>query len=414
MTDNVHEAVERAARESYGRLLAFLSARSRDIASAEDALADAFGAALTNWPRTGVPDRPEAWLLVAARRRLIDAARRRLTREQSLPALLAAATEAEELSSAPGGLGDERLKLLFISAHPRIDPAIRTPLMLQTILGLDASRIASAFCVSPAAMGRRLSRAKAAIRVAGIPFEVPAPNELQPRLDAVLEAIYAAYGSGWDDVAGDDPRRSGLSREALHLGRLVVTLLPAEPEARGLVALMLHCEARHAARRDDNGRYMPLGEQDCTLWSTALIDEAESELKHAAAAGRLGRFQLEAAIQSAHAARATTARTDWNAIALLYEGLVRIAPTTGALVGHAAAIANLQGPQAGLSLLEALPEPATRHYQPFWALSGHLLSKLGCRQEAFTSYERAIGLCDDPAMRAFLQSKASAVNAPRN
>lgn len=420
MTDDAHEAVERAARESYGRLLAFLSARSGDIASAEDALADAFGAALTSWPRSGVPDKPEAWLLIAARRRLIDAARRRLTHQQSLPALIAAATEAEELSSAPGGLGDERLKLLFISAHSRIDPAIRTPLMLQTILGLDASRIASAFCVSPDAMGRRLSRAKAAIRAAGIPFEVPAPNELQPRLDAVLEAIYAAYGNGWDDVAGDDPRRSGLSREALHLGRLVATLLPAEPEARGLFALMLHCEARHRARRDDKGRYVPLGEQDCALWSVALIEEAERELKHAAAAGRMGRFQLEAAIQSAHASRATKARTDWNAIALLYEGLVRIAPTAGALVGHAAAIANLQGAQAGLSLLERLPEPAIRLYQPFWALSGHLLSELGRRQEAFASFERAIGLCDDPAMRAFLQCRASGVaeralvNAPRN
>lgn len=403
---NVHDVVERAARESYGRLLAFLSARSSDIATAEDALIDAFEAALARWPESGIPERPEAWLLVAARRRLIDAARRQQTRRQSLPALIAAAAEAEELSSGPGGLGDERLKLLFISAHPKIDPTIRTPLMLQTILRLDAARIASAFCVSPAAMGRRLSRAKAVIRTSGIPFEVPTPDDLQPRLDAVLEAIYAAYGSGWDDVAGDDPRRRGLPEEALHLGRLVAALLPAEPEAHGLLALMLHCEARHPARRDAQGSYVPLAEQDCGLWSQPLIDEAERELAHAAGAGRMGRFQLEAAIQSVHASRAKTGHTDWNAAVLLYEGLVRIAPTTGAVVGRAAAISELRGAQAGLALLAELPEAASRIYQPYWALRGHLLSRVGRVDEALEAYERSIGLCDDAAMRAFLYGRA--------
>lgn len=402
---NVHDVVERAARESYGRLLAFLSARSSDIAAAEDALIDAFEAALARWPESGIPERPEAWLLVAARRRLIDAARRQHTHRQSLPALIAAAAEAEELSSGPGGLGDERLKLLFISAHPQIDPTIRTPLMLQTILRLDAARIASAFCVSPAAMGRRLSRAKAVIRTSGIPFEVPTPDDLQPRLDAVLEAIYAAYGSGWDDVAGDDPRRRGLPEEALHLGRLVATLLPAEPEARGLMALMFHCEARHPARRDAQGSYVPLAEQDCGLWSRPLIGEAERELAHAAGVGRMGRFQLEAAIQSVHANRAKTGHTDWNAAVLLYEGLMRIAPTTGALVGRAAAVSELQGARAGLALLAELPEAASRIYQPYWALRGHLLGRVGRLDEALEAYERAIGLCDDAAMRAFLHGR---------
>ena len=407
MSADVHETVERAARESYGRLLAFLSARSRDIAGAEDALADAFRAALEHWPRGGVPEKPEAWLLVAARRRLVDAARRRQTHQQSLPELTAAAAEAEALSSGPAGLGDERLKLLFISAHPQIDPAIRTPLMLQTILRLDAVRVASAFCVSPAAMGRRLSRAKATIRASGIPFEIPGPDELQPRLDAVLEAIYAAYGSGWDDVAGDDPRRHGLPDEALHLGRLVTTLLPDEPEARGLLALMLHCEARHPARRDSRGAYVPLAEQDHGLWSRPLIAEAERELAQAAGAARMGRFQLEAAIQSAHASRATTGRTDWSAVALLYEGLVRIAPTTGALVGRAAAIGELHGPWAGLKLLAELPDSVAKIYQPYWALSGHLLGRAGRTADALDAFDRAIGLCDDGAMRAFLQGRSS-------
>lgn len=406
---SVHDAVERVARESYGRLLAFLSARSRDIAAAEDALIGAFEAALARWPESGIPERPEAWLLVTARRRLMDAARRQQTHRQSLPALIAATAEAEELSSGPGGLGDERLKLLFISAHPQIDPTIRTPLMLQTILRLDAARIASAFCVSPAAMGRRLSRAKNIIRNAGIPFEVPEADELRPRLDAVLEAIYAAYGSGWDNIGSDDPRRGGLSAEAIHLGRLVTALLPGEPEPHGLLSLMLHCEARHAARRDDQGAYVPLGEQDCAFWSRPLIDEAENELARAAAAGNMGRFQLEAAIQSAHAERARTGRTDWYAIALLYEGLVRIAPTIGALVGRAAAVAELRGPRSGLALLEDIPEAVAKLYQPFWALLGHLLSTLGRTDEAHKAYDRAIGLCSDPAMRAFLQGKASAL-----
>lgn len=408
MADSAHDTVERAARESYGRLLAFLSARSRDIAGAEDALSDAFSAALANWPRCGIPDNPEAWLLVAARRRLIDAARRRLVHQHSVPSLIVAAEEAQEHSAGPLGLGDERLKLLFISAHPEIDPAVRTPLMLQTILRLDATRIASAFCVSPAAMGRRLSRAKTRIRGAGIPFEVPAARDLAPRLDAVLEAIYAAYGSGWDDVAGDDPRRSGLPEEALHLGRLIVTLLPDEPEARGLLALMLHCEARKGARRDTEGAFVPLAEQDCRLWSAALAEQAEEELARAAATGRIGRFQLEAAIQSAHARRAFTGSTDWEAVALLYEGLVRLAPTVGALVGRAAAVAEARGAEAGLALLEQVSQTATKTYQPFWALTAHLLARLGRSAEATEAYQRAIGLCDDPAMRAFLQRRAAA------
>jgi predicted RNA polymerase sigma factor len=400
MAANAYEAAERAARDCYGKLLAFLSARSRDIASAEDALGDAFGAALTDWPRSGVPANPEAWLLTAARHRLVDAARRRQVRQAAEPTLLTFAEEAEARLSEPHGLGDERLKLLFISAHPEIDPAIRTPLMLQTVLRLDAGRIASAFCVSPAAMARRLTRAKDRIREAGIPFEVPEPRELGPRIEAVLEAIYAAYGSGWEDVAGGDGGRAGLSAEAIYLGRLVSALLPDEPEAHGLLALMLHCEARKAARRDANGAYVPLAEQDVSLWSAALAEAAEDQLARAAGLNRMGRFQLEAAIQSVHYQRATTGRTDWEAVALLYEGLVRLQPTIGALVGRAAAIAEVRGAEAGLDLLRQLPDVAG--YQPYWALLAHLLGRLGQRDEAAQAYQRAIGLCEDAAMRAFL------------
>ncbi|MDW6022298.1 DUF6596 domain-containing protein [Mesorhizobium sp. BAC0120] len=402
----VHATVERAARESYGRLLAFLSARSRDIAAAEDALGDAFGSALSTWPENGIPDRPEAWLLTAARRKLIDAARRREVRALSAPALLLAAEEAEARAAEPSGLVDERLKLLFISAHPEIDAAIRTPLMLQTVLRLDAGRIASVFCVSPAAMARRLTRAKDRIRMQHIPFEVPSADELAPRLDAVLEAIYAAYGCGWDAVAGANPTPNGLTEEAIYLGRLIVKLLPDEPEAHGLLALMLHCEARRAARRSPGGAYVPLAEQDWALWSSALAEEAEKELALAAREGRMGRFQLEAAIQSVHAHRAVTGKTDWDAVALLYEGLVRLAPTVGALVGRAAAVGEAVGAEAGLALLRDLPEASIMAYQSYWALAAHLFSRLGRADEAADAYQRAIGLCDDPAMRAFLIRKA--------
>jgi predicted RNA polymerase sigma factor len=410
---DAYDAVERAARESYGRLLAFLSARSRDIAAAEDALADAFGAALATWPRTGAPGNPEAWLLTAARRKLIDAARRRQIREQSLPLLLLAAEEAEARVMEPSGLSDERLKLLFTCAHPAIDSAIRTPLMLQTVLGLDASRIASAFCVSPAAMARRLTRAKTRIREAGISFEPPDPDDLAPRLDAVLEATYAAYGSGWDDVAGGNSSLRGLTGEAIYLGKLIVALLPQEPEARGLLALMLHCEARRTARRDARGAYVPLAEQDCALWSAPLAREAENQLTEASHASRLGRFQLEAAIQSVHAQRAVTGETDWEAVALLYEGLVRLAPTIGALVGRAAAVAEVRGAEAGLALLRELPETTVGMYQAYWALKAHLLARVGSIARAADSYERAIGLCDDPAMRTFLIGQVEKLIASR-
>ncbi len=401
------QAVERAARDSYGRLLAYLATRSRDLAAAEDALADAFEAALATWPRDGVPDKPEAWLLTTARRRLLDARRHRQVQTAAVPELLALTDEAHELADTDVGFPDERLKLMFVCAHPAIDVAARTPLMLQSVLGLDAVRIASAFLVKPSAMGQRLSRAKTKIRDAGIAFEVPGSKELPARLDAVLEAIYAAYGSGWDDVAGADTRRKGLAAETLGLGRLLLQLMPSEPEAQGLLALMLYCESRRESRREAGGGYVPLSQQDVTRWLRPMIIEADQLLRKAEHANRLGRFQLEAAIQSVHASRALTGRTDWEAIALLYEGLVRIAPTVGAIVGRAAAVAEAHGAIAGSALLESVPLETVTNYQPYWALKAHLLRRLGRHSEATAAYERAIGLCEDPAMRLFLieQSK---------
>jgi len=403
-----HGAAEQAARNSYGRLVAYLAARSRDVAAAEDALGDAFVAALEAWPRSGIPDKPDAWLLAAARRRLIDAARHARVTAEATDVVRIVLERADEPESSDTIFPDERLKLLFVCAHRSIDEAIRTPLMLQTVLGLDAATIASAFLLAPATMGQRLVRAKAKIRSAGIRFEIPEPRELPARLEAVLDAIYAAYGSSWDDVAGADPRRRELAEEAISLGRLVLRLLP-EPEAGGLLALMLHCEARRSARRDAAGGYVPLSRQDVAQWSRPMIDEAEQVLAAASEAGKPGRFQLEAAIQSVHAQRAMTGHTDWEAITLLYEGLIRLAPTIGARVGQAAALAEARGADAGLATLDGLASDAVETYQPYWALKAHLLSRLGRVVEATDAYARAIGLSEDAAVRDFLVSRSSAL-----
>lgn len=261
-------------------------------------------------------------------------------------------------------------------------------------------------------MARRLSRAKEKISRAGIRFETPEARELGPRLAFVLEAIYAAYGSGWEDVTETAGRLSGLPGETIHLGRVVVALMPGAPEARGLLALMLHCEARRRARRGKDGSFVPLAEQDAALWSLPMIEEAERELGIAAEAGRPGRFQIEAAIQSAHASRRLDGGTACDAIAVLYEGLVSAAPTLGALVGRAAAVAEARGPAAGWALLQAVPEEVRGSYQPYWALAGHLQVRLGRMAEARQAYIRAIGLSEDPATRAFLKKRLAAASRP--
>lgn len=399
--DDAQRAVEAAARDSYGRLVAYLSARWHDVAAVEDALAEAFLAALRKWPADGVPQKPEAWLFATARHRLIDRARHEKMRGEVLQSFRHAVQQAEDMSDAQE-FPDERLKLLFVCAHPAIDPAIHTPLMLQVVLGLDAATIASAFLTLPATMGQRLTRAKRKIRDAGIAFEVPDERALPERLGAVLEAIYAAYGSGWDDVAGADPRRKGLVEEAIWLARVLLQLMPDEPEPRGLLALMLYCESRRPARRALDGSYVPISEQDTTLWTVSMIEEAERTLTEAARQNRPGRFQLEAALQSAHVERARSGRIDWEAIAVLYEGLIRTAPTVGAFVGRAAAVAEARDAAAGLALLDAIPVESVKTYQPYWAVRAHLLQRMRQSRQALAAFDRAIGLTEDEAIRKFL------------
>jgi RNA polymerase sigma-70 factor (ECF subfamily) len=396
------EAAEAVARGSYGKLVALLAARTRDVAAAEDALADAFTSALAEWPEKGVPRVPEAWLLTVARRKVIDAGRRRKSREEGVDHLKLLADELEAAKN-DSGIPDERLALMFACAHPALDPAIRSPLILQTILGFDAATIGSAFLVSPAAMGQRLSRAKSKIRQAGIPFAVPEPEDRAERLDAVLEAIYAAFAEGWSDPAGTETRRRNLAEEGIWLGRLVARLLPDEPEALALLALMLYAQARRDARRDADGEYVPLAEQDPEAWDAALIDEAEAALRRASALRGGGRYQLEAAVQSAHVVRRRTGRADWEAIASIYAVLHQITGSPVVSINRAIALAETRGPAAGLAELDKLAShPRLGDYQPYWAARADLHARAGDAEAAREAYDRAIGLEADPAVRRFL------------
>ena len=406
---NEARLAERVARESYGRLLALLTARTRDVAAAEDALADAFAAALTAWPRAGAPDNPEAWLFAAAKRKLIDAARRAQTAAAGQAEIVRNIEEVEAAvreRDAP----DRRLDLMFACAHPDIDPAARTPLMLQTVLGLSAERIAAAFLVAPAAMSQRLVRAKKRIAEAAIPFQPPPPQEWAVRLDGVLQAIYAAYAEGWTDAEGADPDRVALAEEAIWLAGVLAQQLPREPEALGLLALLLHLEARRPARRVD-GRFVPLEEQDVALWRTHMQGEAELLLMKAAEGDRVGRFQIEAAIQSAHTSRRSRGEADWKAIVLLYEALAQIAPSPIVELNRAAALSRRDGAAQALAALDAIEAPALKSYQPYWALRADLLARLDRPAEARAAYDEAIARERDTAVIRFLSERRSALPA---
>jgi RNA polymerase sigma-70 factor (ECF subfamily) len=402
-------AADAVARRSYGKLVAFLAARTRDVAAAEDALSEAFAAALVDWPRNGCPSNPEGWLLTVARRRVIDAVRRRRTAEAASGQLRIL---AEELGDASGEkeIPDRRLALLFACAHPAIEVGVRAPLMLQAVVGLDAKRIASAFLISPAAMSKRLVRAKDKIRQAGIPFRVPGREELAGRLDTVLDAIYAAFSEGWTDPGGTDATRRDLTEEAIFLARLVVEMLPQEPEALGLLALMLHAEARRRARRSEDGEYVPFAAQDAALWDWRMIAEAEGLLRRAGARGSIGRYQLEGALQSAHVARRRTGEANWEAVVELYDALAAITGSPVVAVNRALAVAELQGAGAGLEAMQAVAgDTRLGEYQPYWAARAELLAKAGMPGEARQAFEVAMGLERDPAVRRFLQRRRAAL-----
>lgn len=396
---------ETVAREAYGRLVALLARRSGDLAGAEDALSDALLAALERWPVDGPPANPQGWLLTAARRRQIDGARRRGRADAAQADLLRLQEEIVALSEPPP-LPDARLGLMMACAHPAVDSHARTPLMLQAVLGLTAERMASTFLVSPAAMTKRLVRAKARLAPTGVRFEAPGPEALTGRLEPVLEAIYAAFSLGRDDATTGGGE--SLDDEAVWLGRLVERLTEGEPEAAGLLALMLFASARTPAAA---GAFVPLSEQDCAAWDGAAMEEAEELLRRAGRAGRPGRFQLEAAIQAVHADRRRSGRTDWDAILILYEGLATLAPTVGGQVSHAAALAQAARPTQALEKLNALEPTAIAAHQPFWATLAFTLARLQRPAEAADAYFRAAGLSDRAPVRAWLLARRAALES---
>lgn len=401
---------ERVARESYGRLIAFLAARTRDVAGAEDALGEALVAALRTWPVSGVPDNPDAWLLTAARRRQLDAAGRTSTRNAGEAQIQLIADEIAAMADEQNAIPDRRLALMFACAHPAIERGMRAPLILQTILGLTAEDIAAAFLLPPATMGQRLVRAKLRIQEAGIPFRVPDAEELPERLAAVLDAIYAAYTKGWNEL-GDDATPE-LAEEAIWLGRLIVSLLPNEPEAKGMLALMFYTAARSAARRDSDGAYVPLEGQDTSKWDGSLLALAEKLLHQASAAGPSGRYQIEAAIQSAHVARRLRGTANWPIVLKLYDHLLALTGSPVVVLNRAIARAEVDGPRAALADLSPLEtDKRLLSYQPYWAAKGHLLALAGETASARESLTVAIGLSTDDAVKGYLVRRLESLRA---
>lgn len=385
--------MEDVMRASYGRLLAILSSRTKDILLAEDALSDAFAKALNHWP-DNMPSNPEAWLLTVARNRLTDIARRdaRIELHDDLPEVDA---PPPDMSDFP----DERLKLMFVCAHPAIDRGIHTPLMLQTVLGVETEAIAHAFLLPHATMAKRLVRSKRKIRNAGVAFQIPEPEELPPRLSAVLEAIYGALSRDWLGAGA-------LAEEALYLASLLADLMPDEPEVLGLAALIAYTLSRENAR-SQNGYFVPLEDQDTALWDRDLLEVGQGYLTKAQSKQVLGRFQLEAAIQAVHADRLSTGVTNWEALVQLHLGLSRIAPTIGATVGYAAAVGKSIGPKEGLEALQAIDAKVRTTFAPAEATRAYLLSALGKPQEALAAYEQAISLTFEAPLRQYLQSKCA-------
>lgn len=395
--NEVTRAAELAARASYGKILSILSARSGDIALAEDSLAEAFAKALTIWPKQGVPKNPDAWLLTVARNKITDRQRHitRFPTQQEFPEL---PDENKKHIIYP----DERLALLMVCAHPAISSDLHTPLMLQTVMGMEAKTIAQLFMVSPAALAKRLVRAKKKIRDAGIPFQIPDPEHLPERSHAIYEAIYAAHSLDWlepGDSFGD---------EALYLADLMTRLLPDQPEAFGIAALVAFGHARRNARID-SGVLVPIEKQNVKLWDDQLLAYGTRQLHHAQQYNVIGRFQLEAAIQSVHLERRNTGSTDWAALNKLYYALIKDNPSTGAMVAQAVVTSHLHGAKAGLKALENIETITNGSFQPLWAARAELLARQGEKTKAEIAFEKAISLTTEIPLRQFLQAQMQAL-----
>jgi RNA polymerase sigma-70 factor (ECF subfamily) len=418
VTDEIGEAGDtaetaaRVFRDEHAAVLATLIRHVGDFQLAEDAMADAFEAALATWPRDGVPRNPSAWITVVARRRAIDRLRRersvadRAARLAELTSIDQAGDRTDPAESQATMVDDDRLRLIFTCCHPALDVPAQVALTLRTLGGLTTGEIARAFLVAEPAMGKRLTRAKRKITDAGIRYRVPSDAELPARLRGVLRVVYLVFNEGYSASAGDRLVRGELCAEAIRLGRLLCGLLPGEAEIWGLLALMLLHDARRAARSDADGEYVALTDQDRGLWDRPLISEGLRALGRAIGYRRPGQYQLQAAITALHIQASDPAATDWAQIADLYGALGRLTPSPVVAVNHAAAVGFASGPGAGLDLLRPLlADPALSRYQPLHAAHADLLRRAGDRSGAARAYGLAIALSENAVERAELERR---------
>ena len=409
--DQLSKTIETLYRSESGRVLATLVRLLGDLDLAEEAMHEAFAAALEFWSQTGIPDKPRPWLISTARFKAIDAIRRRARFDGAQRDLVA--HMESRVNPAPGGneetgdeeIEDDRLRLIFTCCHPALPPEGQVALTLREICGLTTEEIARAFLVTPATLAQRIVRAKAKIRETPIPYEVPTPQELPERLDAVLQVVYLVFNEGYSAAAGAEVTRAEITGEAIRLGRLLAGLQP-EPEVNGLLALMLLQESRRAARTSPAGELILLEHQDRALWNREQIAEGVGLVEKALSSRRFGPYTLQAAIAAVHAEAESTAATDWRQIVALYDQLVRIQPSPVAYLNRAVAIAMCDGPEAGLTHIDAVLEHGElANYYLAHSARAELYRRLGRTAEARASYERALALTQQEPERQFLQER---------
>ncbi len=407
------DTVARTFRDEYGRAVAVLIRVLGDIDLAEDAVQEAFAVAVERWPRDGVPPGPAGWIITTARNRAIDRLRRESTRgSRELQARLLHEVDDPQ-PPEEGPVEDERLRLIFTCCHPALSREAQVALTLRLLGGLTTTEIARAFLVPEATMGQRISRAKRKIRDTGIPYRVPRDADLPDRLSPVLAVLYLVLTEGHTATAGPDLGRPDLAAEAIRLARLVVQLMPDEPEAAGLLALMLLSESRRAARTGATGDLVVLADQDRTRWDEGLAEEGRMLVRACIRRGALGPYQLQAAIQAVHSEAGTAADTDWARVLALYDQLLVVAPTEVVRLNRAVALAEVEGGARGLEALDDLDGTALARFAPYHVARAELLARAGRPAEAVSAFELAVGLTGNESERTHLRRRLVELDADR-